>query len=186
MSNFNTVADVILHQNNGNPITLAFPGNVGHQQILLGAGPAVLSVPNPMSAINWTGEYVGRAASIIPFSIAAAGTITAPGAGALQIDINLGTALAPAIASTGIVRLSPSSEQADNWLLAMECLWDPTSTNVRGVFYGWVGNVNIAQQVLLTNTATGLTNLQFNVGITFLNANPLNSITLTEFSADLF
>lgn len=186
MSNFNTVADVILHQNNGQPIVTPFNGTVGHQQVLLGAGAAILTLPNPLAAVDTPGTFPGRAAVAIPFIVRAAGLITAPGSGQFQIDINLGTGLSPAIASTGLVRLQPVLTSVnDNWLIEVEGMWDPTSTNVRGIVYGWIGALNISQTVLNTNTAASLAALQFNVGITFLNANPSNSLTVTEFSGEL-
>ena len=185
MSNFNTVSDVILRQNNGQPIVTSFPGTVGHQQVMLGASAAVLSLPNPLAAIDTTGVFQGRAATAIPFRLRAAGLITAPGSSAFQIDVNLGTGLAPTLFSTGISRLQPVlTSTNDNWELEIEAMWDPTSTFVRGIGYGWVGSLAVAQTALLNNTAANLASLQFNIGITFLNANPTNQLTLTEFSAD--
>ena len=185
MSNFNTVADLILRANAGNPIVTSFPGTIGHQQVMLGASAAVLNLPNPLAAIDTTGVFQGRAATAIPFYVRAAGLITAPGSGAFQIDINLGTALAPTLFSTGNTRLVPVlTSTNDNWLLEIEAMWDPTSTFVRGIGYGWVGAQSVAQVALNSNTAVSLAALQFNIGITFLNANPSNQLTVTEFSAD--
>jgi len=185
MSNFNTVADLILRQNNGQPIVTPFVSTVGHQQVQLGASAAVLTLPNPLAATDTTGVFQGRAASALPFYIRAAGLITAPGSSAFQIDINLGTALAPVLFSTGVQRLQPVlTSTNDNWALKIEGMWDPTSTFVRGIGYGWVGSLQIAQAALVNNTAASVAALQFNIGITFLNSNPTNSLTVTEFSAD--
>ena len=186
MSNFNTVSDVIVQQNAGNPIVLSFGSSVGHKQVLLGAGAAVLTLPNPLAAADWTGTFGGRAATAISFIVRAGGTITAPGAGKFQIDINLGTTLAPPIASTGLVQLQPVLTSVnDNWLIEIEGMWDPTSTNVRGIVYGWVGALNISQAVLNTNTAASLAALQFNIGVTMLNANPANQVTVSIFDGEL-
>lgn len=185
MSNFNTVADLILRQNNGQPIVTTFPSTVGHQQVMLGAGAAVVTLPNPLATSDTTGLFQGRAATAIPFYVRAAGLITAPGSGSFQIDINLGTALAPTLFSTGNSRLVPVlTSTNDNWLLEIEAMWDPTSTFVRGIGWGWVGSQQVAQAAINNNTAANLASLQFNIGITFLNANPTNQLTVTEFSAD--
>jgi hypothetical protein len=184
LSNFNTVSDLILRQNAGQPIVTSF-ATPGHYQVQLGAGAAVLNLPNPLAAIDTTGVFQGRAATAIPFIVRAAGLITAPGSSAFQIDLNLGTALAPTLFSTGITRLQPVlTSTNDNWLLEIYGLWDPTSTFVRGIGYGWVGSLAVAQSALINNTAANLAALQFNIGITGLNANPSNQLTLTEFSAD--
>jgi hypothetical protein len=184
MSNFNTTADLILRQNNGQPIVTSFAA-AGHYQVQLGASAAVLNLPNPLTLVDTTGLFQGRAASAIPFIVRAAGLITAPGSSAFQIDINLGTSLAPTLFSTGVTRLQPVlTSTNDNWLLEIYGMWDPTSTFVRGIGYGWVGSLAVAQTALVSNTAANVASLQFNIGITGLNANPSNALTLTEFSAD--
>ena len=186
MSNFNTVSDVIQQQNAGNPIVLSFGSSVGHKQVVLGAGAAVLTLPNPLAASDWPGTFGGRAATAIPFIVRAGGTITAPGSGVFQIDINLGTTLAPVVASTGSVRLQPVLTSVnDNWLIEIEGMWDPTSTNVRGIVYGWVGSLAIAQAAINSNTAPSLAALQFNIGVTMLNANPANQVTVSIFDGEL-
>jgi uncharacterized membrane protein YbjE (DUF340 family) len=99
-----------------------------------------------------------------------------------QIDINLGTGLAPSIFSTGSVRLGAVS---DNWLVEIEGMWDPTSTFLRGISYGWIGGNSVAQTTLNSNTAASLAALQFNIGVTMLNSNPTNQVTVSVFDGEL-
>lgn len=182
MSNFNSTVDVIYQQNGGNPIILAFPTTVGHRQFQIGAGAAVATIPNPLVAIDADKTFPGRAAVALPLYIKAAGTWTLAAGVRYQIDINQGTGLAPAIASTGLI-VNPTTT-SDNWLIEIEALWDPTSTNLRGIQYGWSGGSNIAQATIVLSQPASLAALQFNVGVTVLGPNPTNSFSLTELSVD--
>ena len=185
MANFNSVAVVIYEQNQDNPIVLSFGSAVGHRPVLIGTGVAVLTLPNPLAPADWNGTFLNRAASALPFTVRIGGTVAAPGAGSVQIDLVLGNSgLAPACATTGAVRIQPSSQQNDNWLIEIEALWDPTSTNVRGIQYGWFSNTAIAQSALITNTAANLASLQFSIGVTMLNANAANAVTVTVFDGE--
>jgi hypothetical protein len=185
MSNRNTVADVILHSNNGQPLVLSAT-TPGHFQVQLGAGAAVLNIPNPLAAIDENGLFPGRAATSISFIVRLAGLIQMGQNARFQIDLNQGTTLSPAIASTGLIT-SPtetSGPYQDNFLIEAVCLWDPTSTNLRGIFYGWIGGTAIAQTALVLSSPASVAALQFNVGFTVINANPSNQLTVTDFSAD--
>lgn len=183
MSNPNTFADVILHQNNGTPLTLT-PATAGHFAFQLGAGNAVLSLPNPLAMIDAIVPFPGRAATALPFIVRVAGTFTLGGNAKYQIDLNQGTALAPAVASTGLL-FSAAAGGTDNFLIECEMLWDPTSQNLRGIQYGWSGPNAITQAITIPVTVTSLAQLQFTVGVTVLNVNPVNSFTLSEFSAEV-
>lgn len=183
MGNFNSTVDVIQRQNGGNPIVLAFPTTVGHQQFGYGIGnPAIASIPNPLFSVDGDKTFPGRSAQGYPFVVKAAGTWTLAAGVRYQIDINQGTGLAPAIASTGLIINATTT--SDNWLLEFIGMWDAVSTNLRGVFYGWSGGVNIAQAPLVLSSPASLAALQFNVAATVLGPNPTNSFSLTEFSAD--
>jgi hypothetical protein len=183
MSNFNTFADVILHQNNGAPLVLNFP-STGHTAFALGAGTAVLNVPNPLSLIDSGGHFPGRAATAIPFILRAAGLIQVGGGVKYQLDINQGTGVGPAIATSSLITAGGGLVQ-DNFLIECEMVWDSVSTNLRGIQYGWVGNTAIAQAVTSAVTVTSLAALQFTVAATVQNINAANTFTLTEFSAEL-
>jgi len=182
---YNTGFDVIYQQNNGQPIVLSFPAQ-GHQQFKLGAGVAVGTFPNPVSLIESGGHFPGRAASAIPFIVKAGGLITAGRGVQVQIDVNQGTGLTPSIASTGsfTTPLGAGLYQ-DNWVIEIEGMWDPTSLNLRGIQYGWIGGTQISQAALVGSAPANLAALQFNVAATVVNANASNSFTLTEFSGDL-
>lgn len=182
MSNFNSTVDVIYQQNGGNPIVLAFPTTVGHRQFQIGAGAAVATVPNPLVAIDADKTFPGRAAVALPLTIKAAGTWTLAAGVRYQIDINQGVGLSPAISSTGLI-VNPTTGN-DNWLLEVYALWDPASTNLRGIQYGWSGNTTVAQAGIVLSSPASLAALQFNVGVTVLGPNPTNSFSLTEFSVD--
>lgn len=185
MSNVNTVVDVIQRQNAGNPVVQAFPTTVGHTQFSYGVGnPVIASVPNPMALIDADKTFPGRSAQAYPLVIKAAGTLTLAAGVRYQLDINQGTGLAPAIASTGLI-VNPATVN-DNWALVIECMWDVVSTNLRGIFYGWSSSTNVAQSALVLSSPASLAALQFNVGVTVLGPNPTNSFSLTEFSVDCF
>jgi hypothetical protein len=191
MSNFSSFVDVINQQNLGQPLTYSTAGSSAHVVMPLAAGTpngganAVLNVPNPMAlAESANATFPGRAASARPFIVRAAGTISLGGGVQYQIDINLGTGLGTAIASTGLQKLG-AANLSDNWLIEIEAMWDPQSTNLRGFFYGWYGATSIAQNGLLAQPApASLASLQFNVGVTFLQ-NSFNTITVNEFSAEV-
>jgi hypothetical protein len=185
MSNLNSVADVIIHQNNSQPITLSVPAQA-HTQFLLGANAALLSIPNPMATVDSALAFPGRSATAVPILIKAAGTMQLGRGVVYQIDINQGTGLTPAIATTG-PQTSPlgAGLYNDNWSLTIEGMWDATSLNFRGIFYGWCGLGSVAQATLVGSAPAALANLQFNVAVTILNANASNAFTLNEFSASL-
>lgn len=186
MSNFNSVADVILHQNQGNPLVLSIP-TTGHQQVQLGAGPAILTLPNPLALVDTPGTFPGRAASAIPFILRVAGLLQFGRGVEYQIDINQSTSLSPSIASTGLVTAPLGTGlYQDNFLIECECIWDPISTNLRGIQYGWFGSNQITQSSILSGIQpASLAALQFNIGLTILNTNASNQITINEFSAEL-
>ena len=179
MSNANSVADVILQQNNGSPITLKSTTSL-HQSFQLGGSAAVLSIPNPLACIDSQVLFPARSASAVSFIVRAAGT-GGGGGEPWQIDICQGTGLTPVLASTGkIVGV------ADNWLLEVVCMWDPTSLYLRGLYYGWGGVTAIAGSSLIQACQpANLAALQFNVAVTIFNGNPNSSFSLTDFSADM-
>ncbi|MHB8666775.1 MAG: hypothetical protein ACYC7B_04545 [Burkholderiales bacterium] len=181
MSNRNTIADAILQQNNGQPFTIAakttlhqsfgFPGNV----------PVQVAVPNPMALIDANAPFPGRSANGLPFIIRAGGQVT--GGEQYTIDINLGTGLTQQIATTGNAL---NGRVADNWLLEAECMWDPTSLWLRGIYYGWAGPVGINQSALATaQQPANLSALTFNCALTIINSNANALFTLSEFSIEL-
>jgi hypothetical protein len=179
MSNVNTVADVIIGQNAGQPITLAASTTL-HKAFSIGGSAAVLSLPNPLALIDSATTFPGRAAQAIPFLIRAAGT--GGGGGELyEITINQGTGLTPVIAKTGLF-----SGVADNWLLEAECMWDSASLFLRGFFYGWAGAVLVGQAALSSVISpANLGALQFTCAVQIQQANANASFSLTEFSAEL-
>lgn len=183
MANVNTAAEVILQQNQGQPIVLSFGSGPGHKQFMIGAGAAIVTVPNPLLSSLSGVPFPPRSASAIAFVLRATGTITLGGNEKYQIDINQGTGLSPAIASSGSV-FGAIGGGTDNWLIEATCLWDPTSTNLRGYFGGWVGPTVLGNTALTLSQPASLANLQFNVGVTITNANPVNSATLTELAID--
>lgn len=185
MSTVNTFADVILHQNNGQPIVLPFL-TTGHQAFQIGLAPAVLTFPAAMIPINTNVGYPGRAPSAISVTMIAAGTMTLGRGVTYQVDINQGLNLTPAIASTGAI-ISPTGAGLynDNWYLEIDGMWDSTSLNFRGVYYGWAGGTSISQTALVLSSPATLAALQFNVGVTVTNLNAANTFSLTEFSVDL-
>lgn len=185
MSNVNSFADFILSSNNGQPLTLAIP-TTGHLQFKQGAGVAVLNIPNPLATIDSALGFPGRAAQAIPITVRAAGTIQLGRGVQSQIDINQGTGLSPAIASTGL-QISPlgAGLYLDNWLIEIEGMWDAASLNFRGNVSGWFGATSISSSTLVGSQPATLAALQFNVAVTVLNTNASNQFTLNEFSAEL-
>lgn len=180
MSNASTIADVILQQNNGQPITLATKTSI-HQSFQLGGSAAQCAIPNPMACIDSQVLFPSRSAAGLAFLIRASGLVT--GGERYQIDINLGTGLTQTIATTG---LALNGLTADNWFLEAICLWDPTSLNLRGIQYGWTGIQQIAQAALSTaQQPATLSALTFNCAVTCANANANALFTLTDFSADI-
>lgn len=180
MANANSFADVINRQNSGQPITISSSTTL-HQSFLLSGSPAVLTVPNPMASIDAGEFFPGLAASAKPFILRAAGYSI--GGEKFQVDIvNSATALTPVIASTGLYN---NGLTADNWLLEVECMWDPTSLNLRGIYYGWAGTSAITQASLLGAPApASLAALQFNVAVTIATANANAQIVMTEFAGE--
>jgi hypothetical protein len=180
MSNASTVTDAILQQNNGQPITLAATTSL-HQSFQLKGGTVNITVPNPMACIDSQVLFPSRSAAGLTFVVRAAGLVT--GGERYQIDINQGTGLTNTIASTG---LALNGLTADNWALFAVCLWDPISLNLRGIYYGWSGNQQVAQAALVTSTQpANLAALTFNCAVTIANSNPNALFTLTDFSCDL-
>ena len=187
MSDVNTVSDVIFRQNNSQPIVLTL-ATQGHFQFLLGAGPAVATVPNPMALIDSGVAFPGRSAQALPLLIRAAGLISSNARGqVVQIDINQGTGLSPAIATTGLQTIpTGAGTYTDNWLMEIEGLWDATSQNLRGIVYGYFGPNNIAQATIVNSAPAALANLQFNVGVTWPGPTVLTTtLTLTELSVSI-
>lgn len=185
MPNVNTGFDVIYQQNNGQPIVLSVP-TTGHQQFKLGAGAVVGTFPNPVALIESGVHFPSRALSAIPFVVTIGGIISVGRGVGFQIDLNQGTGLTPAIASTGLITAPLGAGlYTDNFLLEIEGMWDPTSLNLRGIQYGWSGATQIAQSALVASAPANLAALQFNVAVTVLNTNAANQFTLTEFSGDL-
>jgi hypothetical protein len=179
MSNANSVADVILQQNNGSPITLKSTTSL-HQSFQLSGSAAVLTIPNPMVCIDSQVLFPSRSASAISFIVRAAG-LGGGGGEPWQIDICQGTGLTPVIATTGKI-----TGVADNWLLEAVCMWDPTSLYLRGIYYGWAGASSIGQNALTqVSQPANLAALQFNVAVTIFNGNPNAAFSLTDFSADM-
>lgn len=185
MSNTNSFSDVIYQQNNGQPIVLSVPKQ-GHTQFMLGASPAILTVPNPMALIPSSVAFPGRAAQTLPLVIKAAGTFSLGRGVSYQLDINQGTGLTPAIASSGL-QITPlgAGLYLDNWFIQITAMWDSASLNLRGYVEGWVGNISISQATLVNSAPATLAALQFNIAATVTSANPSNSFTLNEFSGDL-
>jgi hypothetical protein len=181
MSNPNSIADVILRQNNNVPLTIASAGTL-HQSFNLANGTqALCTIPNPMALIDSAELFPPRAASALPFLVRAGGTVV--GGERYQIDIVQGTGLVNVVASTG---LAINGLTADNWLIEMECQWDPTSLYLRGIYYGWAGNQGINQTSLVSSVQpANLAALQFNVALTLANANVNAAVFVTEFSAEL-
>jgi len=181
MSNVNSVADVILQQNNGQPITLASTKTI-HQSFQLGSSAALLTLPNPLALVDAAQPFPGRAAQAIPFLIRAAGTVI--GGEQFQIDIVQGTGLTPVVATTG---LDTQGRVNDNWYLEASCMWDSASLFLRGMYRGWVGNVTFGWLPLAGTpiSPANLASLQFNVAVTIASANANASFSLTEFSAEL-
>lgn len=190
MANRNTVADVIREQNNGQPIVLSL-ANRGHFAFQLNGANAVLSVPNPLAPSNDGGPspVFNAAAQAVPFTVAACGLLSSTARGQqYQIDLNLGTGLSPAVASTGLITIpNGAGTELTNWGLIFEGMWDSASTKLRGIYYGWAGQVSVAQAgVLAAPTAAALANLQFTCAVTVPGATlGTTSFTLTEFSVDL-
>jgi hypothetical protein len=180
MSNGNTIADAILQQNNGQPYTIAATTTL-HQQFGKGGVAVQVTIPNPMALIDSSELFPGRAASGLPFIIRAAGLVT--GGEQYTIDVNLGTGLTQQIMTTGN---AINGRVADNWLLEGECLWDPTSLFLRGIYYGWAGPAGVNQSSLATaQQPANLAALTFNCAVTIINANVNALFTLTEFSIEL-
>lgn len=179
MSSILTCSDLIL-QNNGQPLTLS-GSTTFHKSFGNGGVAGQVTVPNPMVSINAPELFPGRAANGLAFGIRAVGLVT--GGQKYQIDINLGTGLNQTIASTG---LSTNGLTADNWFIETECVWDPTSLFLRGIYWGWAGPIALTQATLVTaNQPANLAALTFNVAVTCATANPNAVFTLTDFSADI-
>lgn len=192
MSNVNTTADVIRRQNNSQPIILTL-ATQGHFAFSLNGQPAVANVPNPLALVDsGSPSPVGNASAVgVPLTVGAFGTISSTARGQqVQIDVNQGnglSGLSPAIASTGLQSI-PNGAGAfnDNWGIIIEGLWDSTSLNFRGIYYGWFGTSQIAQASLVLSTPAALANLQFNVAVTWPGPTVgTTSLSLTEFSVDL-
>lgn len=183
MPNVNTITDVVYSQNNGQPIVLPFP-TTGHAAFSLGAGVALASIANPMALVEANKTFPNRSAQALPFVIRACGTMSLGGQVRYQIDINQGTGLTPAIISTGLIT-GGAGPYNDNWLLEAECLWDATSTQLRGIYYGFAGPNSVAQSAIVSSTPAALANLQFNCAVTVTNANAANTFSLTSFTIEL-
>ena len=181
MSNASTVADAIVLQNNGSPVVLAATTAL-HQAFSVGGTAINVSVPNPLACVDSQVLFPSRAANGLSFLIRAAGLVT--GGERYQIDINLGaTSLSQTIATTG---LAINGLPSDNWLLEALCMWDPTSTRLRGIYYGWTGLQQVSQSSLATiQTPANLAALAFNCAVTIANANANAQFTLTDFSIDM-
>lgn len=190
MATLVTVADVIRQQNAGQPILLAL-ANQGHFGFQINGANAVLSAPNPLAPSNaGSNSPVSNAgAQAVPLLITAAGLVNSTARGQqFQIDINFGTTLAPAIASTGLISIPlGAGAYQDNWGLQVEGMWDATSQNFRGIYYGWVGASQVAQApVNGSPKASALSGLQFTCAATLPGPTiDTTSFTLTEFSLDI-
>jgi hypothetical protein len=181
MSNGNTIADAILQQNNGQPFVIAATTTLHKQFGFPGNVPVQVTIPNPMALIDSSELFPGRAANALPFIIRAAGTVL--GGEQYTIDINLGAGLTQQIATTGN---AINGKTADNWLLEAECMWDPQSLFLRGIYYGWAGPNGINQASLATaQQPANLAALTFNCALTIINQNANASFALTEFSIEL-
>jgi len=180
MSNINSVADVILRQNNGQPIVLSSTTPI-HSSFQLGTSAAQCALPNPLAAIDSADKFPNRNVGALPFILRAAGYVIS--GAKFQIDINLGTGLTQTIATTG---LYTNGNANDNWLLEVEAMWDPTSLFLRGLYYGWAGNSAVAQAALASvQSPANLAALTFNCAVTVPSANANFAAYLTEFSAEL-
>lgn len=190
MANVNSVADVIRRQNNGQPLVLQL-ATQGHFAFQVNGANAVLSAPNPLALADVGVESpVGNAnATAIPITLAACGLISSTARGQqYQMDVNFGTGLSPAIATTGLVTIpGGAGAYVDNWGLVIEAMWDATSQNLRGIYYGWVGNAAVAQAALNgAPSAAAVSGLQFTCAVTMPGATVgTTTFTLTEFSLDL-
>lgn len=189
MPNLNTIADAIQVANAGNPVTLANP--IGHLPFAVGGGTVVLSIPNPMALIEGSpSEFAGRSAQGLPLVIRASGLYTYAPFGTFRIDVNQGTAVAPAIATTGLITAGASAAglTSDNWSFKIDLMWDALSTNLRGVYSGWIGSTLIDLTALDGGslvTVASLAALQFTVAVTGFSSNPGNLFTLTQFDASV-
>lgn len=180
MSNASTVADAILQQNNGAPITLAATTAL-HKSFAIGGTTVNITLPNPLVCIDSQVLFPSRSAAGLSFVLRATGLVT--GGERYQIDINQGTGLTGTIASTG---LALNGLTADNWALFAVCMWDPTSLFLRGIYYGWTGNQQVTQASLVSIVQpANLAALTFNCAVTIANPNANALFTLTDFSADL-
>lgn len=179
MANANSFADVILRQNNGQPLIINATTTI-HQSFLLNGVAALLNVPNPMVSINAGEFYPNLSADGRPFILRAGGKVL--GGEKYQIDIVQGTGLTPIVATTG---LATNGLAADNFLLEAECMWDSQSQNLRCIYYGFVGNQAVNQAGVVSSIqVASLANLQFNVALTIPTANATASVQLTEFSGE--
>lgn len=180
MANQNAIADVINRQNNGQPLVISSVSTV-HQSFLLNGSAALLTIPNPMVAIDAVVQFPNFSPDGRPFLIRLGGKVL--GGERYQIDLVQGTGLTPVLASTG---LSINGLVADNFLLEVECLWDSQSQNLRCISYGFAGPTVVAQASAATSiqvaTAAGL---QFNAALTIATANVNAVVQLTEFSAEV-
>src|SRR5215831_2319644 len=175
MSNVNTIADAIIQNGQVTPVTLALTTQA-HTQFKYSNGATVLlTVPNPEYPIDTAIPFPPRSLDAIPFIIRAAGKIQLGRGVVWQIDINQGSGLTPAIVTTG-AQTSPlgAGLYQDNFLIEAECMWDSSSTNLRGIQYGWAGNNSIAQSQIVLSSPANLAALQFNVAASVQNANPGN------------
>lgn len=181
MSNRNTIADVILQQNNGQPLTLAATTTLHSLFPLANGSAAQLTLPNPFAAIDASAPFPSRSAQAIPFTLRVGGTVV--GGEKFQVDLVLGTGvISPVIASTG---LAAGGLTNDNWLLQIEAMWDSASTFLRGIYWGWIGGNQVAQASLIGSPkATSLSALVFGAALTIATANANASVSVTEFSAD--
>ena len=180
MANANSFADVINRQNGGNPIVIQSSTTI-HQSFLLGGQPATLNVPNPMVSIDAGEFFPNLTADGRPFMLQATGKVT--GGEKYQIDIVLGTGLVNVVASTG---LAAGGLTADNWGLQFLGMWDSSSLFLRGLYWGWIGSVQISQAGIVTTSLqpANLAALQFNVAATIATANASAVLTLTDFSGE--
>lgn len=185
MSNVNTIVDAIIKEGQTTNYTVAL-ATAGHVQFTnAGGGVISIAIPNPQYPSNTNVPYPGESIDSIPFVIRAAGIVTLGRGVQWQIDINQGSSISPAIATTG-AQTSPTGAglYSSNFFIEAECLWDSTSQKLRGIYYGFAGENQVAQAPIVPEAPSALSSLVFNVGVTFVNANPGNQATLTTFCID--
>jgi hypothetical protein len=175
------------------PVSLA---NIGTTQtVFTDAGGSAITCQvsaSPMPAPFNSDTGWQRLYQNIVFDVKAAGLFTGAGTATTFIPtLQFGnSATAGSNSAVAAMTAQTVTSVSGNWMIEAELMWDPTSTKIFGIFWGWIGNIGTIQaQTYVTPTTLTAANffatgMHFSVTAAFSGANAANTATLTQFDID--